>query len=125
MVGAKGNESERRVDKKFRKVNDRIVRKRSAFKPMEKIKNNGKEGISKYKREVLTTHTERLDCRIVIDSVCEEVFMSRELFKNFGCETRDTDLQTELWDRTILPLEQFGRIYTSKSTRIPLLYGHP
>ena len=45
-------------------------------------------------------------CRVLIDSGCEEIILSKEYSKSLGINTDKTNLKAELWDGTLVEMEQ-------------------
>ncbi len=45
-------------------------------------------------------------CRTLVDSGSEEIVVSKEVANKLSLKTVKTDLKAELWDGTLVPMEQ-------------------
>ncbi len=45
-------------------------------------------------------------CRTLVDSGCEEIVVSKEFANKLSLKTVKTNLKAELWDGTLVPMEQ-------------------
>ena len=53
--------------------------------------------------------TGNFPCKILLDRGCEEVIISKSFAEKIGMTRRETNLNAELWDRTLTPMEKCSR----------------
>ena len=48
----------------------------------------------------------KFHCRVLVDSGCEEVVISKSFAERLGIRVMPSELHAELWDKTLVPMEK-------------------